>query len=67
VHESWRIFEIRVLHKELLIDEWSVGVYHHELELPTAINGELANVTYGNWVLTVASTEEMPEPPAPVP
>ena len=40
--------------KELLIDEWSVGVYHRELELPAAVNGELANVTYGNGVLTVA-------------
>ncbi len=40
--------------KELLIDEWSVGVYHRELELSAAVNGEKANVTYGNGVLTVA-------------
>jgi HSP20 family protein len=39
--------------KELLIDEWSVGVYHRELALSAAVNGELANVTYGNGVLTV--------------
>ena len=26
--------------KELLIDEWSVGVYHRELALSTAVNGE---------------------------
>src|SRR6266699_7169834 len=39
--------------KELLIDEWSVGVYHRELELPAPVNGESANVTYGNGVVTV--------------
>ena len=40
--------------KELLLDEWSVGIYHRELELPTPVNGESANVTYGNGVVTVA-------------
>ncbi len=40
--------------KELLIDEWRVGVYQRELTLSAAVNGELANVTYGNGVLTVA-------------
>jgi HSP20 family protein len=40
--------------KELLIDEWSVGIYHRELELPIPVDGELANVSYGNGVLTVA-------------
>lgn len=39
--------------KELLIDEWSVGIYHRELELADAVNGEMANVTYGNGVLMV--------------
>ncbi len=40
--------------KELLIDEWSVGLYRRELELPECVNGETANVTYGNGVVTVA-------------
>ena len=40
--------------KELLLDEWSVGIYHRDLELPTPVNGESANVTYGNGVVTVA-------------
>ena len=40
--------------KELLIDEWSVGYYRRELELPVCVNGEAANVTYGNGVVTVA-------------
>jgi HSP20 family protein len=39
--------------KELLIDEWSVGSYHRELPLPDTVDGEHANVTYGNGVLVV--------------
>ncbi len=39
--------------KELLLDEWSVGPYHRELDLPVAVNGDHANVTYGNGVLLV--------------
>jgi HSP20 family protein len=48
--------EIRALlkdFKELLIDEWSVGSYHRELLLPNAVDGEHANVTYGNGVLVI--------------
>ena len=40
--------------KELLLDEWSVGGYYRELELPNTVDGEHANVTYGNGVLVVA-------------
>lgn len=40
--------------KELLLDEWSVGFYHRELELPVYVDGASANVTYGNGVVTVA-------------
>ena len=39
--------------KDLLLDEWSVGVYHRELILPVAVDAECANITYGNGVLTV--------------
>src|SRR6266702_4151087 len=39
--------------KELLLDEWSVGVYHRELALPVPVNATCANVTYGNGVLLV--------------
>jgi len=39
--------------KELLLDEWSVGFYRRELELPAHVNGEAANVTYGNGIVTV--------------
>ncbi len=40
--------------KEVLIDEWSVGVYHRELALPVPVNAMCANVTYGNGVVMVA-------------
>ncbi|HEV8192884.1 MAG TPA: Hsp20/alpha crystallin family protein [Ktedonobacterales bacterium] len=40
--------------KDLLLDEWSVGDYHRVLQLPDRVNGDLANVTYGNGVLVVA-------------
>jgi HSP20 family protein len=39
--------------KEVLLEEWSAGSYHRELELPAAVDGELANVTYGNGILVV--------------
>jgi len=39
--------------KELLLDEWSAGDYYRELELPDAVDGVHANVTYGNGVLVV--------------
>jgi len=39
--------------KELLLDEWSSGIYHRELALATPVNAECANVTYGNGVLLV--------------
>lgn len=40
--------------KELLIDEWSVGGYYRKLELSDAVDGEHANVSYGNGVLVIA-------------
>ena len=40
--------------KEVLREEWSAGPYHRELELPTAVDGERATVTYGNGVLVVS-------------
>ena len=40
--------------KELLTDEWSVGGYYRDVALPDKVDGEHANVTYGNGVLVVA-------------
>jgi HSP20 family protein len=39
--------------KELLLDEWSIGTYHRELDLPVIVDAEHANVSYGNGVLLV--------------
>jgi len=39
--------------KEVLLEEWTAGPYHRELELPASVDGELANATYGNGVLVV--------------
>ncbi len=39
--------------KELLCDEWSIGPYHRELDLPVTVNAAYANVSYGNGVLLV--------------
>jgi HSP20 family protein len=39
--------------RELLIDEWTVGSYHRELDLPTPVDGTLATATYGNGILVV--------------
>jgi HSP20 family protein len=39
---------------DLLLDEWSVGPYERTLSLPCPVDGELADVTYGNGVLVVA-------------
>jgi HSP20 family protein len=40
--------------KELIVDEWTVGGYYRDVELPVDVNGGEANVTYGNGVLVVA-------------
>lgn len=40
--------------KDMLLNEWSVGPYERTLTLPCAVDGELADVTYGNGVLVVA-------------
>lgn len=40
--------------KELLVDEWTVGGYYRELELPNCVDAKRANVTYGNGVVVVA-------------
>ncbi|HZP56834.1 MAG TPA: Hsp20/alpha crystallin family protein [Dehalococcoidia bacterium] len=35
-------------------DEWTPGPYHREYRLPDHVDGEMANVTYGNGVVVVA-------------
>lgn len=45
--------ELKGLKVELL-NEWSAGNTEREIPLPVAVDGKLANVTYGNGVLVVA-------------
>jgi HSP20 family molecular chaperone IbpA len=39
---------------DVLLDEWNPGPYHREVDLPSPVNGEMANVTYNNGILVVA-------------
>ena len=39
---------------EVLLDEWEALPYHRELDLPAAVDGNLATVTFGNGVLVVS-------------
>ncbi len=45
---------LKAPHKEVLLDEWQVGPYRREIELPTDVDGERATVTYGNGILVIA-------------
>lgn len=40
--------------KDELLNEWNAGEYERMIALPTAVDGALANVTYGNGVLVIA-------------
>lgn len=40
--------------KDEVLNEWSVGEYERMIKLPAPVDGEHANVTYGNGVLVVA-------------
>jgi len=50
--------------KEVLLHEWDAGGYHRELKLPEPVDGEHANVTYGNGVLVVALLARQQTQPA---
>ncbi len=51
IQSQWR-GELRGM-KDELVTEWRPGGHHRELDLPEAVDGELANVTYGNGVLVI--------------
>ena len=40
--------------KDLIMEEWTMGPYYREVELPAAVDGELTNATFGNGVLILA-------------
>lgn len=50
--------------KEILLNEWNVGGSHRELTLPDPVDGEHANVTYGNGVLVIALLSSQQTQPA---
>jgi HSP20 family protein len=39
--------------KDVLLDEWTPGPYHREVDLEDPVDGESANVTYNNGVVVV--------------
>lgn len=40
--------------KDVLTEEWTVGPYVREIDVPEAVDGPAATVTYGNGVLVVS-------------
>ena len=40
--------------KDLLMEEWTMGPYYREVELPETVDGNLTNATFGNGVLILA-------------
>jgi HSP20 family protein len=46
--------------RNLVLDEWAIGPYYREVELPESVNGGLANATYGNGVLVLALPKREP-------
>ena len=40
--------------KQVLLDEWEVGPYRREIELPVNVDAERATLTYGNGILVIA-------------
>jgi HSP20 family protein len=52
--------------KHIIVEEWTIGPYFREVELPEAVNGSLANATLGNGILTLAMPKGNEEDPSPV-
>jgi HSP20 family protein len=40
--------------RDLILEEWTIGPYYCEVSLPQAVDGTLANATYGNGVLVLS-------------
>jgi HSP20 family molecular chaperone IbpA len=40
--------------KDIVVEEWKIGPYYREVELPERVDGALTNATLGNGVLTLA-------------
>lgn len=52
--------------KDMIVEEWTIGPYYRELELPQAVSGQLTNATFGNGVLTLAMPKTSGEDRSPV-
>jgi HSP20 family protein len=39
--------------RDLLEDDWNIGPYYREINLPEHVDGSLANATFGNGVLVI--------------
>jgi HSP20 family protein len=50
----------------MIVEEWAIGPYYRELELPQAVSGQLTNATFGNGVLTLAMPKTSGEDRSPV-
>lgn len=40
--------------KDLILEEWKIGPYYREVELPETVSGVLTNATFGNGILILA-------------
>ena len=40
--------------REMIIEEWAIGPYEREVQLPEMVDAELTNATYGNGILVLA-------------
>ena len=40
--------------RDVIVDEWAIGPYYREVELPEPVDGPLTNATYGNGVLILS-------------
>ena len=52
--------------KDLLIEEWTMGPYYREVELPEPVDGQLTNATFGNGVLILAMPKNAKEAHQPI-
>jgi HSP20 family protein len=52
--------------KEVLLEEWTVGPYQRDVQLPAPVDASAATVTYGNGVLVVALPVAEQTRPAPL-
>jgi len=50
--------------RDLIVDEWTIGPYYREVSLPQAVDGRLANATYGNGVLVLSMPKQKNDQPA---